>query len=237
MTDASIGAAGYAVLIEDDPNQKFLSLRKSYALVAYSSKTFTPAQIKVSIYAKVFLALSFGFKEFAHIFWEAPKPVIILTENKAVTRFFQTKIIPPALWNACDNVIQFSFVVAHIPGAQNTAADYLSRLEADPKDELVMKLREDVQTVSIEINVQSAGVSQEEQIFYTNDNDETEELYWARKEAIRKNPAIDEPTVTIQTLSTNVTKQQHDIQVRLRKTIQIIIDHSKDTVLQQLHED
>ena len=116
MTDASFGAAGYAVLIEDDPNQKFTSLRKSYAPVAYGSKTFTPAQIKMSIYAKEFLAIYFAFKEFGHIFWGAPKPVIILTDNKAVTRFFQTKIIPPALWNACDYVIQFNFVIAHIPG-------------------------------------------------------------------------------------------------------------------------
>ena len=60
-----------------------------------------------------------------------------------------------------------------------------------------MKNREDVQTLSIEINVQSAGVSQEEQIFYTNDDDDTEEQFWARKEGIRKNPATDEPTVTI----------------------------------------
>ena len=85
-------------------------------------------------------------------------------------------------------------------------------------------------------------MSQEEQSFYTNDDDETEEQYWARKEAIRKNPAIDEPTVTIQTLSKNLVKQQHDIQVRLRKTNQIIIEQSKDAVLQQLkakllHED
>ena len=194
-TDASFGAAGYAVLIEDDPNQKFTSLRKSYAPVAYGSKTFTPAQIKMSIYAKEFLAIYFAFKEFGHIFWGAPKPVIILTDNKAVTRFFRTKIIPQALWNACDYVNQFNFVIAHIPGAQNTAADYLSRLEADPKDKLVMKICEDVQTLPIEINVQSAGVSREEQIFYTNDDDETEEQYWARKEAIRKNPATDEPTV------------------------------------------
>ena len=242
MTDASFGAAGYAVLIEDDPNQKFTSLRKSYAPVAYGSKTFTPAQIKMSIYAKEFLAIYFAFKEFGHIFWGAPKPVIILTDNKAVTRFFQTKIIPPALWNACDYVIQFNFVIAHIPGAQNTAADYLSRLEADPKDKLVIKIREDVQTLPIEINVQSAGVSQEEQIFYTNDDNETEEQFWARKEAIRKNPAIDEPTVTIETLSTNLVKQQPDIQVRLKKTNQIIIEQSKDAVLQQLkakllHED
>ena len=137
---------------------------------------------------------------------DPPKPVIILTDNKAVTRFFQTKIVLPALWNACDYVIQFNFVIAHIPGAQKTAADYFSRLEADPKDKLVMKFREDVQTVPIEINVQSAGVSQKEQILYTNDDDETEEKYWARREANRKNPAIDEPAVTIQTLSTNLTK-------------------------------
>ena len=68
MTDASFGAAGYAVLIEDDPSQKFTSLRKSYAPVAYGSKTFTPAQIKMSIYAKEFLAIYFAFKEFGHIF-------------------------------------------------------------------------------------------------------------------------------------------------------------------------
>ena len=130
MTDASFGAAGYAVLIEDDPNQKLTSLTKSYAPVAYGSKTFTPAQIKMSIYAKEFLAINFAFcKEVGHIFWGAPKPVIILTGNKSVTRFLQTKIVPPALWIACDYVIQFNFVIAHVPGAQNTAADYLSRLE------------------------------------------------------------------------------------------------------------
>ena len=100
----------------------------------------------------------------------------------------------------------------------------MSRLEADPKDKLVMQIREDVQTLPNEINVQSAGVSQEVQIFYTNDDDETEEQYWARKEAIRKNPAIDESTVTIQTLSTNLVKQHPDIQVRLRKTNQINIE-------------
>ena len=180
MTDASFGAVGYAVLIEDDPSQKFTSIHKSYAPVSYGSKTFTPAQIKMSIYAKKFLAIYFAFKNFGHMFWGAPKLVIILTDNKAVTRFFQTKIVSPALWNACDYVIQFNFVIAHIPGAQSTAADYSSRLEADPKDKLVMKSRKDVQTLLHETNVKSAGVSQEEQIFYTNDDDETEEHYWAR---------------------------------------------------------
>ena len=39
MTDASFQAAGYAVLIEDDPNQKYTSTRKTYAPIAYGSKT------------------------------------------------------------------------------------------------------------------------------------------------------------------------------------------------------
>ena len=135
-----------------------------------------------------------------------------------MTRFFQPKIVPPALWNACDYVIQFNFVIAHIPGAQNTAADHLSRLEADPNDKLVMKIREDVQTLPSGINVQSTGVSQEEQIVYTNDDDETEEQFWVRKEAIRQNLASSETTITIQSVCTNLVKQQPEIQVQLRKT-------------------
>ena len=141
MTDASFGAAGFAVLIEDDPNQKFPSISKSYAPVAYGSKTFTPSQIKMSNYAKNSLAIYFAFKKFVHLLWGAPKPVIILTDNKALTRFFQTKIVPPAPWNACDYVIQVSFVIAHIPEPQNTAADYLFRLEANLKDKIVIGRR------------------------------------------------------------------------------------------------
>ena len=84
------------------------------------------------------------------MFLKAPKPV---TGNKAVTQFFHTKIVPPILWYTCDYVIQFNFVITNIPGAQNTATDYLFCLEADPKDKLVMKILEDVQTLPIEIDV------------------------------------------------------------------------------------
>ena len=49
MTDASFTAAGYAIMIEDDPNQKLQSRRKTYASIAFGSKTFNPTQIKMSI--------------------------------------------------------------------------------------------------------------------------------------------------------------------------------------------
>ena len=131
-TDASFQTAGYAGLTEDDPNQKLTSTRKIYAPVAYGSKTFTPSQIKISIYAKKFLAICLAIKKFGHICCGTPKPVIIMTDSKSVTGFFQTKMIPPPLWNACDFVLHFNLTIAEIPGKMNTAADLLSRLESDP---------------------------------------------------------------------------------------------------------
>ena len=153
MTDASFQATGYAVLIEDDPNQKYTSTRKTYAPIAYGSKTYSPSQIKMSIYAKEFLAVYMAYKEFGHVFWGATKPVIIMTDRKSVTRFFQTKMIPPPLWNVCDFVLQFNFFIAHIPGKLNTAADFLSRLEMDPNEKNISKIREDIPTKPIEVNI------------------------------------------------------------------------------------
>ena len=71
MTDASSMAAGYAVLIED-PFENYTSTKKAFAPVAYSSKTFSSAQLKMSIYAKKFLVIFFSFKKF-NIYFGGPK--------------------------------------------------------------------------------------------------------------------------------------------------------------------
>ena len=124
MTDASFQAAGYAVLTEDDPNEKYTSTCKTYAPIAYGSNTYASSQLKMLVYAKEILAIYLAFKEFWQIFWGATKPVIIMNGSKSVTRFFQTKMIPPPLWNACIFVLQFNFTDAHIPGKMNTAAHF-----------------------------------------------------------------------------------------------------------------
>ena len=49
LTDASFRSAGYALMIEDNPDQKIQSKRKTYAPVAFGSKVFSPAQLKMSI--------------------------------------------------------------------------------------------------------------------------------------------------------------------------------------------
>ena len=68
MTDASFRSAGFAIMIEDNPDQKIRSKRKTNAPVAFGSKIFSPAQLKMSIYSKEFLVTYMAFLEFAHIF-------------------------------------------------------------------------------------------------------------------------------------------------------------------------
>ena len=184
MTDASFRSAGYALMIEDNPDQKIQSKRKTYAPVAFGSKVFSPAQLKMSIYSKEFLAIYMAFLEFAHILWETSKWMIVLTDNKSVTRFFQTKAIPPSMWNACDYVLQFNFKIAHTAGSVNTAAEFLSRLELKVTENIHLKIREDVQTTPIEVSTSSSDVADEEQFFFTqpDSQDETEEQVLQQKE-------------------------------------------------------
>ena len=98
-------------------------------------------------------------------------------DNKSVTRFFQTKAIPPSLWNACHFVLQFNFKITHIAGSVNTAVEFLSRLELKVTEKIHIKIREDIQTTPIEVTTSSSDVADEEQFFFTQADgpDENEE--------------------------------------------------------------
>ena len=78
MTDASFTAAGYAIMIEDNADQKLQSRRKTFAPIAFGSESFNPTQLKKSIYVKAFLAIYFAFSEFGHLMWGSVFPVIVL---------------------------------------------------------------------------------------------------------------------------------------------------------------
>ena len=62
-------------------------------------------------------------------------------------------MIPPALRNACDYVLQYNFVIAHVPGSMNTAAYFLTRKEVDPTEKLEITIRNDIHTKAIEVNI------------------------------------------------------------------------------------
>ena len=223
------------MLIEDDPNQKYTSTRKTYAPIAYGSKTYSPSQIKMSLYAKELLAIYMAFKEFGHIFWGATKPVIIMTDSKSVTRFFQTKMIPPPLWNACDFVLQFNFTIAHIPGKINTAADFLSRLQMDPNEKRILKIREDIPTKPIEVNIESTGIAQEEQVFLdtTDQQETTEKELWKRKEEVRNTITTDPPLITVSCYYANDLHKDTTIVniAQLTKPSRMLIEQDSDPTL------
>ena len=162
MCDTSEHAAGYVLLIEDYTETND-GPTKSYAPVAFGSQRFTEGQMSLTIYAKEFLAMHFAFDEFAHILWGVKKPTIVLTDNKALTRFFQSKRIPPKLWNYCDQALQFDFVLAHVPGVENPAADYLSRIDIHPKERIHLKLHDEIPVFKVEIDLASKPPKQDDE--------------------------------------------------------------------------
>ena len=182
MSDASFTAAGYAIRIEDDPNQMLQTKRKKYALGA---KTFNPTQTKMSIYAKEIFLINSAFVEFGHLMWRSIFPVIVFRDSRSITRSFQAKLIPPILWNACDYVLQFNFVIAHVAGSMNNAADFLSQTEVNPIEKFEMSIRNDIQTKAIEVNIQSTGIVEEEQIYILPDDEIEENQLWQEKLNVR----------------------------------------------------
>ena len=69
----------------------------------------------------------------------------------------------------------------------NTAADFLSRLDMNPKEKVRLLIRDDIQTAPIEVHIQSSNVAEEEQFYFHPDDEiETEEQIWERKQRARK---------------------------------------------------
>ena len=188
-----------------------------------------------------------AFLEFAHILWEATKPTIVLTDNKSVTRFFQTKAIPPSL-------LQFNFKLAHIACSVNTAADFLSRLELNVTERIRLKIREDVQTTSIEVTTYSSDVADEEQFFFTqtDDQDETEEQILQRKKQSREKaaawvanqepsslkPSINEFTkIDGNTTSYSLHGIKANARIRVEQNADLVLKNLKLKILGQPHDD
>ena len=254
MTDASFRRAGYALMTEENPDQKSQSKRKTYAPVAFGSKNFSPAQLQMSKYSKEFLTIYMAFLEFAHILWEATTPKIVLTDNQSITRFFQTKATSPTLWNACDYVLQFNFKKAHIAGSVSTAADFLSRLELKVTEKMRLKIREDIQTTPIVVTTSSSDVDDEEQFFFTyaENTNEPEEQTLERKEQSRQNakqwaaneesPALrtsvkESTKIDGNTASYSINGIKANARIRVEQDVDLVLKNIKLKILGQPYDE
>ena len=112
LCDASYHGAGFVLMVEDYVNETGKKEKKKYAPVSFGSHLFNATQLKFSIYYKEFLALYYALDYFSHYIWGSSKQVIILIDNKGLTQFFQSKVIPPSLWNCLDRILAFNIVIA-----------------------------------------------------------------------------------------------------------------------------
>ena len=107
-------------------------------------------------------------------------------------------------------------------------------MEMDPTEKLVLKIRADVETQPIEVNVQSAGVSEEEQEFFTEEDNETEEQIWERKRQSKAGLKVAETVIQIDAISENVFNEITNVTPKLRRTNQRLLEQSEDPILLQL---
>ena len=114
-------------MVVDYVNETEKKEEKTYAPVSFGSHLFNTTQLKFSIYNKKFLVLYYALD--SHYFWGSSQQVIILSVNKSLKQFFQSKVIPPSLRNCLDRILAFKIVIAHIPGSANYTANLFSKTE------------------------------------------------------------------------------------------------------------
>ena len=62
-----------------------------------------------------------------------------------------------------DQALQFNFILAHVPGVENPAADYLSRLDIKPQDRIHLKLHDTIPVQHIEVDLACQTPKQDEE--------------------------------------------------------------------------
>ena len=206
------------------------------------------------IQSKEILVTYMAILEFAHILWEATRRTIVLTDNNFVTGFFQTKATPPALWSACDYVLQFNFKIARIAGSVNTAADFLFRLEFKVTEKIRLKIREDIQTTPIEVTTSSSDVADEEQFFFihADDTNESEKQTLKQEERSTQNSkqwAANEESPVLKTSVKEFTKIdgnttsfsmngiKADARIRVEQDVNLVLRNVKLKLLGQPYDE
>ena len=161
LFDASFHGTGFVLMIEDYLVDQKDETKKTNAPVFFGSRLFATTQLNFSVYCKEFLALYFALDSFAHFSWGATKPVLVLTDHRSLTRFFQSKSIQPPLWNCLDRVLSVNIRLAHFPGKANSAVDFLSRMQVDPNLTLQITLtyHAPVREIEIETEAKAPNVS------------------------------------------------------------------------------
>ena len=152
LGDATCHGTCFVLTIEDYLVDQKGQPKESYAPVSFGSRLFNDSNL---VYYREVLALYFALDHFAQFLWGASKPILVLTDNRNLPQLFQSKSIHLSLWNCLDRVLFFKFLIAHMPGEANSAADFLSRMQTDPSLCLSIKLTDRVPFCEIEVETEA----------------------------------------------------------------------------------
>ena len=105
----------------------------------------------------------------------------------------------------------------------------------DPNEKIILKIREDIPTKPIEVNIETTGIAQEESAFFdTTDQQEiTEKELWQRKEEARNGITTEPPVITLSCYYANdLHKDTTNVNMaQLTKPSRILIEQDSDPTL------
>ena len=117
----------------------------------------------------------------------------------------------------------------------NTAADFLTRLEMNPNEKIFLKIREDISTKTIEVNIESTGIAQEEQVFHdpTDQQETTEKELWILKNEAGNAIPNDLSVITVSSYYANDLHKDTTVVniAQVTKPSRILIEQDSDPTL------
>ena len=105
----------------------------------------------------------------------------------------------------------------------------------DPNEKIILKIREDIPTQPIEVNIESTGIALEETVFFypTDQQETTEKELWKRNEEARNAIPNDPPVITVPFYYANdLHKDTSIVNIpQLTKPSRILIEQDSDPTL------
>ena len=105
----------------------------------------------------------------------------------------------------------------------------------DPNEKIILKIREDIPTKPIKVNIEPTGIAQEEPVFFdlTDKKETTEDELWKRKKEVQNAIPNDPPVITVSCYYTNDLHKNTTIVniAQLTKPTRILIEQESDPTL------
>ena len=129
------------------------------------------------MYAKEILAMHLAFDEFWHNLQRSKKPIIVITDNKALTRFFQSKL---TLHHCENSVTKRSYLILCYLMFRllNPTADSLSRLIFQPEDRAQLNSIDSIPVFQVQVDIASKKPKKEEDDTHYYPYDGADENIW-----------------------------------------------------------